>query len=258
MSYPHSISRALASVGRRKKLALIHLLANAAIGVLVYGWLLIPEAAVWQIGISTVAAAGLVGAFLWLHGGTLNALGESAEIGSAAWPAFVRTVGRVPALFVWLLILLAARWVLYAVDVQGWAFVIASWLTLNLKRPISPSGVAAWLMRGQTLLFWFVVALWLPLAREVARAGFAAFRGGRQSWRETVTSFGYWRAVIALWITGVYLPSVLVSWVPLVESFWAQLVSFVLRFLPAIALALTAWLTLLALLAQAPAPQKEE
>jgi hypothetical protein len=257
MSYPHSISRALASVGRRKKLALVHLLANAVIGALAYGWLLIPEAAIWQIGASAVAAAGLVGAFLWLHGGTLNVFGESADADSAAWPAFAGTARRVPALFVWLMTLLAARWVLHLVDVQGWAFVIASWLTLNLKRPISPPDVAAWLMRGQTLLWWFVVALWLPLGREVARAGFSAFRGGWQSWRGTVTSAGYWRAVIVLWIAGVWLPSVLVDWVPLAESFLVQVISLVLRFLPAIVLALTAWLTLLALVAQAAAPQKD-
>ncbi len=256
MSYPYSISRALASVGQQKKLVLIHLVANAAIGVAVYAWLLIPEATVWQIGASAVVAAGLVGAFLWLHGGTVNVFAESAGAGSTGWQAFAGSARRVPALFAWLVVLIAARGLLHVGDEQGWAIAIASWLTLTLKRPISPHDVAAWLLRGQTLLDWSAIALWLPLGREVARAGFAAFRVGWQSWRETVTSIRYWLAVIVLWIVGVYLPSVLVNWVPEAGSLWLEVTSLVLRFLPAIVLALTAWLTLLALLAQPAAPQK--
>lgn len=256
MSYPHSISHALVTVREHKRLVLVQLVANVAIGGATYGWLLIPETAVWQIAASAAVALALVGAFLLLHGGSINVFAEAGEVAAAIWSAFAGTVRRLPALFVWLMILVAWRGVLYAGDERGWAIAIASWLTLHLKQPITPSGVAMWLLRLQTMLDWFAFALWLPLGREVARSGFAAFRAGWPSWRETITSRGYWLAVVLLWIGGVWLPTFLVNWVPEAGSLRMEFASMVLRFVPTIVLAFAAWLTLLALLAQPAAARK--
>lgn len=248
MSDPHSVSGAIASVGRQKKLALVQFVSNFALGFAAYGWLLIPEAAVWQVAASGIAAVVLVGAFLWLHSGTLVAFSASGQA-NAIWPAFRGTARHIPALFVWLLILLVGREVLYLADERGSAVIIASWLTLNLKRPIAPPDVSAWLLRLQASLDWIWSFLWLPVAREVARSGFVGFRS-TQAWRHTVTSLRYWLAVILLLAAGAWLPGLLVDWVPKVDGFWKELASMVLRFTPAFALALIAWLAVLALLAQ--------
>lgn len=256
MSYPHSITRALATVGRHKALLLIQLAGNAALGAAAYGWLLIPEAAVWQVVASAILAVTLLCAFLLLHGGTVRYFGE-AVAESAIWSAFAGTVRRLPALLIWSVILVAGRELLYLADEEGWAVVIASWLTLNLKRPIAPPDVAAWLLRLQTALDWFWLAVWLVFGREIVHRGFSAFRAGWQAWWGTASSRGYWLAVILLWLAGVWLPGLLVSWVPQVGSLWMEFASLAMRFLPATALALLCWLTLLALVAQPVAPSKD-
>ncbi|MGH9794903.1 MAG: hypothetical protein ACRD5G_09035 [Candidatus Acidiferrales bacterium] len=248
MNDPHSISRAIASVGRQKKLALVQFAGNVALGFAAYGWLLIPEAAVWQVAASGIAGVVLVGAFFWLNSGTIVVFSMTQEP-TAIWPAFRTTLRHVPALFAWLLVLLVVRELLYLADERGWAVIIASWLTLNFKRPIAPPDVSAWLLRLQTSLDWIWIFLWLPVASEVARSGFAGFRS-TQAWRQTVTSLRYWLTVILLLAAGVWLPALLVNWVPKMDGFWKEVASMVLRFTPACALTLAAWLTVLALLAQ--------
>ncbi len=88
------------------------------------------------------------------------------------------------------------------------------------------------------------------MAREILRSGLRALGSRRSAWRQTVTSFGYWVGVILLWIAGLYLPDLLVNWVPEVDGLWKETASLTLRFALAIVLALTSWLALLALVAQ--------
>jgi hypothetical protein len=257
MSYPHSISRALAAVQRRKGLALFQLAANAVLGVAAYGWLLIPEAAAWQVAASAVLAVALLCAFLVLHGGTLRVFAEANDAGGATWPAFAGAARRLPALFVWLTILIAGRELLYLGDEEGWGVIIASWLTLTFRRPFAPPDVLAWLLRLQAALDWMWLALWLPGAREVVLHGLAAFRSRRRAWCATITSLAYWIVVVVLLAAGAWLPALLVNWVPEVRGLWMEFSSLLLRFVPALALALVSWLTLLALVAQpAATPEK--
>lgn len=257
MSYPHSIARAVATVGKNKRLWLLHVAANLALAAAAYGWLHIPEAAVWQIGASAVVAVALLAAFLWLHGGTLQAFGAHADAGNAAWPAFASTARRLPALLLWTLVLMAALWVLDVVIAEDrWGFAIGSWLTLNLRQPVSPVDAATWLLRAQTVLVWFAFGLWLAMAREILRSGLRAVGTQRSAWWQSATSFGYWVGVILLWVAGGYLPELLVNWVPEVDGLWKETASLTLRFGLAIVLALTSWLALLALVAQ-PAASRD-
>ena len=251
MSYPHSITRAVGTVGRSKRLWLLHVVANLALAAAFYGWLHIPEAAAWQVAASAVLAVALLAAFLWLHGGTLNVLGAQSDAGGSMWQAFASAVNRLPALLAWTLALMAVLWVLDAIIAEDtWGFAIGSWLTLTLRRPVSPADAATWLLRAQTVAVWFVFGLWLAMAREILRHGVRALGTRRGAWRQTVTSIGYWLGVLLVWFTLAYLPPLLMTWVPEVEGLWWEAASLSVRLAMALVLALTSWLALLAMVAQ--------
>jgi hypothetical protein len=105
------------------------------------------------------------------------------------------------------------------------AFKLASFLTLKLHKPIKPAsvlrvfGAILWLVR------WVVlpVAL-LPMASGVADRGWRGI--GEITWR---SSWRYWLAAPALLLAALWLPSVLLGWIPRAGSFTMEVVSFSLR-----------------------------
>jgi hypothetical protein len=238
-----------------KQLWLVHLAGNAGILALVYAWLWVPEAKLWQVALSAIIAVSIALTTVWLHGATVNFLharhtGIDAKLAQAfrtAWP-------RIPALLVWLVIYGLALWLLAAgrEQTQLWAGVTASWLTLKLQKPVSPATTFqaySWLL---WILRWVAVpVVLLPVGVRAALAGFEAFRWSslRRGWR-TFQRARAWLLYLGVLLIGLLLPDWIASWVPKVQGIGIETASMVIRFGVAYVLAVVSWLVLLSLLAQ--------
>jgi hypothetical protein len=168
------------------------------------------------------------------------------------WPAFRATLRRLPALAVWAVILILVLWLVDSATsfLVGNAAWLASWLTMTLRKPVSPQSVASVFSAIAWFADWFLVPLaLLSLALGVIVEGFRAF--GRQGLRRAWNLFWrlrFWMAYAVLFAVGAYLPYRLTNWVPEFEGFFTEAVSLVIRFLLAYAVAVTVWLALLSLL----------
>ncbi len=246
---------AVAAVWRAKRLWALHVGGTLLLAVLAYAWLAIPDARLWQVGVTVVLGVALLLAFLWLQASTFEFFAQ-AHAGSTAGvrAAFRATLRRLPALVVWALLFALVLWVIDWAG--GWVRYAADWLgsalTMTLRTPVSPQAVAGVLNTVLWVLAWVWAPLrLLPLAVEVSANGFGGFRGARRAVAQRVFRRGrYWLGYLALLALGTWLPTVLIDWFPQVESLWAQALSLLLRFLAAYLLLVTAWLLLASLLAR--------
>ncbi|MCI0402145.1 MAG: hypothetical protein L0212_01295 [Acidobacteria bacterium] len=246
---------AIAAVWRAKRLWALHVGGNLLLVVLAYGWLAIPDARLWQPVLSVLLGFVLALAFLWLHGSTFVFFAQ-AHPGNAASVrgAFRATLRRLPALVVWAVLFALVLWVLDWAG--GWVRYAADWLgsllTMTLRTPVSPQGVAGVLKAVLWVLAWvWAPVRLLPLAVEISVDGFRGFGGASRAAAQRVFRRGrYWLGYIVLMVLGLWLPTVLIDWIPQVESLWGQAISLLLRFVAAYLLLVTAWLLLASLLAR--------
>jgi hypothetical protein len=184
---------------------------------LVYGWLGIADGSVWQVLLSAVLALAIVFGGVWL---TASAL--------AAEPLSPRSL---PRFLIW--IAAAAAVIACCVWLAGYGprvgFSVASHLTLWFRRPVKP----------QTMGSLYVGLLWIAGA-----AGVLALLPAAVKSRPTRK---YWVSSALLVLAGIWLPRLLVGWVPKFQGFGAQTASMILRFGLAYAIALAAWLSIAAL-----------
>ena len=186
-------SGVLSAVWRLKRLWVLHVFGNLALAAALYGWLWIPDAAVWQLALSAVAAVAIVFVALQLHGESLAVFifahhGEDSH----AWVTFRGVTGRVLALALWavllVLLLLPGYW--YAEKTHDSGVWMASLLTESLRKPVSPEDLTQVIDYLLALNQWFFVpAMLMPLTVSAVRDGFAGFgpvglrRAGRILWR---------------------------------------------------------------------------
>jgi len=197
----------------RKLLAIAHLLGNAILLWLAYYWLGVGESTISRLLWSAILAVLILAAAVWLHGSGFS--GFKTALRNIA-PLFVLAIA------VLLLYGLLFWWRDYSAQP---AFKIASYITLKLRKPLKPATVQTifngllWLVR-----WWVLPVLLLPLATQIANNGWQAF-GQIQIPRRWL----YWIEVIALLLTGIWLPLKLIAWVPTLTSFSMQMVSFIIR-----------------------------
>ncbi len=215
--------------GARRRLFLLHLVANALLLWLGYEWLGVGESTRMRLVWSAVDALAILGLVCWFHGATLVFFRKGGE--ATINDAFRVALRHIPALVTAAVAVLALYGLLaWAAGASGQpAFRLASWLTLKLRTPVRPATVARVFLGGFWLVRWMVlpVAL-LPMASGIAARGWRGFseftwRGG---WR-------YWLEVPLLLAAGLLLPFVLLGWVPAVSGFAMEVVSFSLRMLAA-------------------------
>lgn len=244
---------AAAALWGAKRLWGLHAGANLALAALVYAWLSIPDARLWQVAASLLLGVVLALAFLWLHGSTLEFFTQAHTQGSASVrAAFRATLRRLPALVLWALLFGLALWAVSWAGATIW--YVADWLgsalTLAARRPVSPQSVGKFL----TALLWVLTWVWvplllLPLAAQTCKEGFGGFRTHSFGVVWSVFRRGrYWIGYLVLLVVGTWPPVLLINWIPKVESLWGQAASLAVRFLGAYLLLLTAWLLLGSLL----------
>lgn len=213
-----------------RRLALLHLLANALVLLLWYYWLGIGESRtptlVWSaLVFITFLAFACIG-----YGAVLAYSWKTAARNLLPLVLAVITV----AFVYWLL----EQWSVYSARP---AFRIASWLTLTLRTPISPAsiarifGVVLWVIRWAAL-----PAFLLPVASAVAALGWQGFR--RTNLR--MPGWLYWIEVPLLLLCLIRVPLWLFYWVPGVGGFGMQAASFTARIAAAYLLFGASWLVL--------------
>ncbi len=166
-------------------------------------------------------------AALWLHGTSLALFDREAPLnfGSAARTALWHLLP--------LFVIAIAAALIYGV-LAYWhdsfahkAFVIGSYTTMKLRKPVPPSGVLRWYHGLIWLLRWLIVpAVLFPLAAAVARFGWRGFHLRSLKRGKNVL---YWLEVCALLLLAIWVPFKLFFWVPQITPFAWQMVSFLAR-----------------------------
>ncbi len=171
---------ALHAAARGKHLWLVQFFGAAALLASAYGWLWIPESNARELLGSALLALLLAALALWLFAASL-AYFDSAY-GAEPLPllfAFRRRLRNMPALLVWVAGWGVIFWLASFSDerISSWAGTLASWLTLHLRKPVSPEAVGAFLYRAHWWLAWWLIPLLvLPFGLAVSSEGFAGFR----------------------------------------------------------------------------------
>jgi hypothetical protein len=200
-------------------LGITHLIGNALLLWLGYCWLGMAEGnGIHLAGSAAVFLLFGLGA-LWLHA---TALAFFAQTPKASFAAAARTaLRRLPWLFALAIVVVCLYMLLSscysAFDHSG--FVIGSWLTMTLRKPVPPARVLDCYHALIWILRWIVVpALALPIAAHLI-----------SKTPRIVRRWPYWLAAGALLFLAVWVPLRLLDWVPRVSGFSAEVASFVTR-----------------------------
>lgn len=208
-------------------LLLAHLTGNALLLWLGYYWLGIGESDAAHLAWSAAVILVLICAALWLHGTALVLFNREAELGFGG--SAVTVLRHLLAL----LVIAVAAAAVYGL-LAWWhdrfahtAFLIGSYATLKLRKPVAPSVVLRAFHGFLWLLRWMIVPVILfRLAASVALRG---WRGFRFPWRTGKTRWHYAIEACILLICAVWVPLELLNWVPHLERFALQMASFLSR-----------------------------
>jgi hypothetical protein len=226
------------------KMWALHLVANAVVVAGFYWWLGIGDASALQLG-ATVLFGALLAAFtVWLQGTVFAHFREPESPASHTYRTALRNllpllaVAVVAVALYWLL-----KWLL------GWAespaFNIASWLTLHLRKPVRPALILSIITWKVRVVEWVVIpVVLLPLAAGVAGDGWSGF--ARASFAR-LRSWIFWIGCPLLLLLAIYVPCWLIHKVPYQGSLALEMTSFIVRWLVAWLLFVTAWFAVVAL-----------
>jgi hypothetical protein len=164
---------------------------------------------------------------LWLHGSAFAHFDRAENLSFRL--AAMRALRHLLPLFV----LALAAAIIYGLlawwhdSFQHNAFVIGSYSTMKLRKPVPPSAVERGFHAFIWILRWIVVpVMLLPLAAAAARDG---WRGLRWQSLRPGRRVVYWIEVVALLLVAIWVPLKLIDWIPHVSSFGAQVASLVVR-----------------------------
>jgi len=228
--------------GGTVRLWVVHMFSNVLLLLGVYAWLSIGDANGAQLAGTVIYGFSIAFLALWLYDGTFVYF--TAVPRQRLWIAFSRALGT---LLPFALVAIVAV-VIYALLARAGdkladvAPTVASWLTLHLRRPVKPAiiaGVFRWILY---LVEWVGVPLVLiPVAANVARRGWRGFLH-----QPLAAVRRRWFALLcpALLLAALFVPWLLMHWVPAAHGLTLETVSAVLRFVAAYLIFLAAWLAL--------------
>jgi len=228
--------------GATIRLWALHVVANAFLVFGVYAWLSIGDADAAQLIGTIIYGVAIAFLAVWLHAGTFRYFGADARdtrLRIAFWNVL-------PSLapFALLAIVAATVYALFSragAQTADTGATIASWLTLELRRPVRPVAVARVLLWILRLVEWFGAPLvFLPLASETAANG---WRGLARNPLATLRR-RYALLCPALLLAAFLIPGLIANWVPGLHGVTLQTVSAIVRFAIAWLILITAWLAL--------------
>ena len=209
-----------------RSLCIVHVLANGLLLWLAYEWLSLGESTVARLAGSAAAALALLGLACWLHGAAFASFRRGVEpgLGKALRttlrhlaPLLLMTMGAL-ALYAFL-----TWWAGYSTTP---AAKLASWLTLQFRKPIRPATVMRYFNAVLWMVRWVLLpADLLPLFSGIAARGWRGF--GEFGWRRESRLYRLEAPVLVL--CALWLPLRLLNWVPRVNGFRMEMLSFTLR-----------------------------
>ena len=202
-----------------------HFVGNALLLWLGYAWLGIPESTTAHLLLSIFVVLLFACSALWLHGTAFVYFSSHSarKLRSAASLA-LRHLSALLTLAILAVILYGLLNLITGALGQP-AFCLASWLTLNLRKPVSPAFVLALFQGIAWLVGWlFLPALLLPVAAAVSIQGFQGLRTFARK-PNLLRSL----KICALVLGGIWLPMKLLAWIPQMPNFGAEMASFLLR-----------------------------
>jgi hypothetical protein len=233
-----------------KRLWLIQALGNALLFWCAFAWLGIRDSKTSQLVETAVFGVLILLPWLWLQDGSMVYCGDRSRGLWGAFRAGVKTLAVFAAVVAAFALLF---WALGKLEgpLETAGQRTASWLTFHLRKPIKP---ATWI-RAYTAVLWGVrwivlPVLMLPIVSGAAREGVRGLRRrrGKVFWLQYLIALGI----------GLYVPEVLIHWVPKLTGTGAQMASFGMRFGVAYVLLITAWLAIAFYSAPGRALQRKE
>lgn len=212
---------------RISNMGIAHLIGNALLLYMGYRWLGMSESDAPHLLASAIAVLIFVLGAVWLHGTALTHFDRTEDLSFRQ--AAARTLRHLLPLFV----LAMAALVIYTLlawwhdSFQHNAFVIGSYSTMKLRKPVLPSAVERGFHVFIWILRWIVVpVIFLPLAAGAALEGWTGVR-----WRSLAPGRRvlYWIEVCALLLCAIWMPLKLIHWIPRIGSFGGQFASLALR-----------------------------
>ncbi len=241
-----------------------NLLGMPALSGGLWGWLYLPVSTVPLVLFSALLLVTLAAALLLLVVFTYNSYYvahhplqpvSSEGIHLPVTPLAKRSIAALPLCLLWFAVFgfLCTSITWLSAFTLDWAKPVASSLTMVSQRPVSFYTVNAVFVGVLDAIRWLL----LPLVFFAAFAGLATAtlrRGRIRLWqRNALRSLRnpvYWAGWLVFLALGVWVPSTLVDWVPVVEGIPMATASMLLRFGAALALAIAVWLLFLSLLAR--------
>jgi hypothetical protein len=202
-----------------KRLIALHLIGNALLLWLGYYWLGLGESTGLYLAYSFAVILIFTLGALWLHGTALVYFQQNKLL----------ALRNLPPLFCLALVIALVYFALdRAYESFGHdAFVIGSFSTMKLRRPVAPTGVLRAFHAFIWLLRWLIVpVLAIPLASEVASSGWQGFH--KRAFHLTRKPL-FWIESLALLLIAFWVPFRLFFWIPKVSSFTLELFSLALR-----------------------------
>jgi hypothetical protein len=203
----------------------LHLAGNALLLLLGYYWLGVGESDGLHLLWSFALLLALTFGALFLHGSALAFFSGRRTLQTA----YRLTTRHFPPLLV--LALISALlygvllWMFHSFDHA--AFAIASFVTMTIRKPLSPDRVLGGYHLLLSVLRWLVCpAILFPAAARIAEEGWRGFRWRRGPW---LRAFVFSLAVGALLLAAFVLPLQVIAWVPKFPQFGMQMLSVVVR-----------------------------
>ena len=221
----------LSAVWHAKRVWLTHVLANAGLFAVYYGWLLIPDRSGWQVGLSFLIGLAWLTVALWLYAATFQffaAAHSTPETWKMSWR---RSARNIPAFAICVAILIALGW-LFVVTIErqpqlaGWFHHIMPGI---IRRNISVRFFSTMTHVKTVLLFLVLMPAYMfPFVREGAVRGFGVFTRG---WTSAARSFWHLRWLVMWFVLMMigHLPFHLAFAKPHAGTLTAQAVNMVIR-----------------------------
>lgn len=213
MSLANRMAVAFRSIWKRQQLALANLTGNAFLLFVLYATFATHDLTTAQWVQGTLVMIGVSLCWIWLLSATLAAFHADGKD-----TPFGPTFRRLPRFLPWALALI----------------VLIIWV--------------GWLASAMTVYLWIIgvvgTLVLLPLLSQAAGGGFS-----RDTAIRVISSEQYWLTATILLVAGVYLPFMLMKWVPVGDDLIIRSMTSGMRFGFCYVLAMLSWLTLAAFIA---------
>jgi len=215
------------------KIWFMHLVANALVIAGIYEWLTIGDSTALRLVATALFGLLLVVFTVWLHG---IVFAHFREPEASVIAGFRSALRRLPLLILIALLAAASYWLLEWMLGKAYntSVDIASWLTLHLHKAVHPSLIVRIFTWKVWIVEWVIVpVLLLPLAAGM--------------WKARLREWTFWIGCPVLLLLAVYVPWRLMNWVHWSGGLGLEMTSFIVRWLVAWLLFVTAWFAVVAL-----------